>query len=167
MLGCSLPAFSQVDVNHQDGQTIFSIAIQPGRPFEVSAAFACPGEEACRPAVVRLVFGTYTRKLPSYDDDHSVSMVIDGETQLSIPNVQYAVRQAAANQVYENVVCMMMIDDFLVLANAQKAEYEIGSGKGELSDKQLEVLAALAERILSPPEQEADEAGTEPEDPRR
>jgi hypothetical protein len=103
VLGSGSPAFGQVDVNHEGGQTVFSIAIQPGLPFEVSAAFACPGEEACRPGVVRVVFGTFTRKRPSYDDDHSVSMVIDGESRLSIPNTQYAVRRAAANQVYENV----------------------------------------------------------------
>jgi len=152
VFGGRLLAFGQVDVNHQDGQTVFSIAIQPGLPFGVSAAFACPGEEACRPGVVRVVFGTFTRKKPTYKNDHSVSMVIDGETRLSIPNTQYAVRQAAANQVYENVVCMVLIDDFLALANAKKAEYEIGSGKGELWDNQLKALAALAERMPNPPE---------------
>lgn len=168
LLGVSQPAFGQVEVNHQGGQTVYSIAPQSGRPFEISAAYACPGEEACRPAVVRVAFGTYTRKQLRYKDDHAVSFVIDGETQLSIPNSQYAARQAAAAQVFESIVCMVMIDDFLTLAGAEKAEYEIGPEEGELSGKQLKALAALAERVPSPPEQPAEEAGeSEPEDPRR
>lgn len=162
VLGSGSPGFGQVDVNYDGVQTVFSMAPQSGRNFDVSAAFACPGEEACRPLVVRVVFATFSRKVPKYDDNHSVSVVIDGETRLSVPNARYAVRRAAANQVYESIVCMIDIDDFVALANAKKAEYAIGSKEGELSDKQLRGLTALAAKLPEtedPPKPEAGEAG--------
>lgn len=100
---------------------------------------------------MRVVFGTYTRKVPKYDEDHALSLVADGDT-LTLPPPQYAVRQAAANQVYENIVLMMPIDSFLATANADRVAYVIGSEEGELSDKQREALAALAEEVLEPEE---------------
>lgn len=161
MLGSGSPALGQVDVNHDGIQTVFSIGPESGRPFEVSAAYACPGEQACRPAVVRVVFGAYNRKLPKYDDNHAVSVIIDGEGPLSLPDPAHSARRAPANQVYESIVCMIGVDEYLALANGKKVEYVIGPSKGELSDKQLKALAALAEKIpaAEEPPAEAEEPG--------
>lgn len=154
VLAGASPSSGQVNISHDGSQTVYSITAQSGRPFEVSAAFACPGKEPCRPGIVRVVFGTYTRKVPKYDEDHALSLVADGDT-LTLPPPQYAVRQAAANQVYENIVLMMPIDSFLATANADRVAYVIGSEEGELSDKQREALAALAEEVLETEEPRA------------
>ena len=152
VLSFGMPAYGQVDVNHDGVRTVFSIDPQPGRPFEIAAAYACPGEEECRPAVVRVVFGAFNRKTLRYDDDHEISVVIDGEGPMTVPNPHYAARRAPANQVYESLVCMIGIEEFLALANAEKVEYTIGSADGELSEKQLKALAALAAKIPAPAE---------------
>lgn len=154
-------AMAQVDVRYDGVQSVFSVA-QTGQPFAISAAYACPGEAACRPAVVRVELGAYHRKTPRYDGNHAVQVVIDTKDSLSVESPHYAAHPAAANQVYESIVWMMDVDEFLVLANGEKVEYTIGPDEGELSDKQRESLTALAGNV---PEPEQPKAETEePED---
>jgi hypothetical protein len=48
---------------------------------------------------------------------------------------------------YEIIVCLMTVDDYLLLSRAQKAEYQIGPTSGELTEEQRDVLADLAQEI--------------------
>ena len=160
-LGSGRVAHAQVEVQYDGMQSVFSVAAS-GRPFAISAAYACPGEAECRPAVVRVEFGAYNRKTPRYDDHHAVLVLIDAKDALSVTSPQYAARRAPANQVYESIVLMMDVEEFLALANGEKVEYTIGPDTGELSGKQHEALAALAGKV---PEPEAPvEDAEEPED---
>ncbi len=142
-------ALAQVEVQYDGMQSVFSVA-ESGRPFAISAAYACPGEAECRPAVVRVEFGAYNRKTPRYDDNHAVLVLIDAKDSLSVSSPQYAARRAPANQVYESIVLMMAVEEFLALANGEKVEYTIGPDEGKLSDKQREALAALAGKVPEP-----------------
>ena len=81
------------------------------------------------------------------DKNHSVSMVLNDETQLSVPNPRYVQREGTGGQNYEIIVCVMPVDDYLLLSGAQKAEYQIGPTSGELTEKQRDLLADLAQEI--------------------
>lgn len=159
-------ALAQVNVAYDGAQSVFSVG-QTGRPLAISAAYACPGDAECRPAVVRVEFSAYQRKKPRYDDDHAVLVVVDASDSLRVENPAYAARGAAANQVYESIVWMMKLDEFLALANATKVEYSIGPDESELSDKQREALAALAGKIPAADEPMAKAEEPETSDPDR
>ena len=150
LLASASPLFGQVDKQTSGTQTIYRVGPEASPSFQVSASFACPGEENCRPAVVQVNF---TRVIslkqiggPKYDENHSVSMVLNDETQLSVPNPRYMQRKASGWK-YEIIVCVMPVDDYLLLSRAQKAEYQIGPTSGELTKEQRDVLADLAQEI--------------------
>jgi hypothetical protein len=145
----SLPA--QVDKKKSGGQVVFSVGPQASSAFNVSAAFACPGEAACRPAVVRVVLTSIGK--PRYQDDHSVSLTLDQDTELSVANPSYRAQKGAGKQAYEIITCMMPTADFLALSAAEKVGLRVGTEEAELTEKQLEKLAALAAAI---PEVEED-----------
>jgi hypothetical protein len=145
----SLPA--QVDKKKSGGQVVFSVAPQSSSSFDVSAAFACPGEAACRPAVVRVVLMSIGK--PKYADDHSVDLILDQETELSVANPSYRAQKGTGRQAYEIITCMMPTADFLALSAAEKVGLRVGTQEAELTKKQLKKLAALAAAI---PEVEED-----------
>ena len=151
LLASASPLFGQVDKQTTGGQTIYRVGPEASSSFQVSASFACPGEENCRPAVVQVVF---TRAIsrrqiggPKYDENHLVSMVLNDETQLSVPNPRYMQLKGASGRKYEIIVCLMPVDDYLLLSGVQKAEYQIGPTSGELTEEQRVVLAHLAQEI--------------------
>lgn len=150
LLASASPLFGQVDKQTTGTQTIYRVGPEASSSFQVSASFACPGEENCRPAVVQVNF---TRVIslrqiggPKYDENHSVSMVLNDETQLSVPNPRYMQRKVGS-WIYEIIVCLMPGDDYLLLSRAQKAEYQIGPTSGKLTEEQRDVLADLAQEI--------------------
>ncbi len=145
----SLPA--QVDKKKSGGQVVFSVKPQSSSSFDVSAAFACPSDEACRPAVVRVVLMSIGK--PRYEDDHSVNLILDQDTELSVANPSYRAQKGAGRQAYEIITCMMPTADFLALSAAEKVGLRVGTEETEFTKKQLEKLAALAAAI---PEVEED-----------
>ena len=151
LLASASPLFGQVDKETTEGQTIYKVGPEASSSFQVSASFACPGEENCRPLVVQVVFTQVIslRQIggPKYDENHSVSVVLNDETQLSVPNPQYIQRKGTGGQIYEIIVFLMPVDDYLLLSGAQKAEYQIGPTSGELTEKQRDMLADLAQEI--------------------
>ena len=151
LLASASPLFGQVDKQTSGTQTIYRVGPEASSSFQVSASFACPGEENCRPAVVQVNF-TQVISLKQiggakYDEEHSVSMVLNDETQLSVPNPRYLQRKGTGGWIYEVIVCLMPVDDYLLLSRAQKAEYQIGPTSGELTEEQRDVLADLAQEI--------------------
>ncbi len=150
LLASASPLFGQVDKQTTGDRTIYRVGPESSSSFQVSASFACPGEENCRPAVVQVNFTQVIslRQIggPKYDENHSVSMVLNDERQLSVPNPRYMQRKAG-DRIYEIIVCLMPVDDYLLLSRAQKAEYQIGPTSGELTEEQRDVLADLAQEI--------------------
>lgn len=139
----TLPA--QVDKKKSGGQVVFSVGPQAGTAFNVSAAFACPGDEVCRPVVVRVVLTSIGRL--KYEDDHSVTLVLDEDKELSVANPSYRWQKGTGMQAYEIITCLMPTADFLALSASEKVDLRVGTEEGELTKKQLEKLAALAAAI--------------------
>jgi hypothetical protein len=142
---------AQVDKKKSGGQVVFSVGPQAGDAFNLSAAFACPSDAACRPAVVRVVLTSIGK--PKYEDDHSVTLILDQDTELSVANPSYRAQKGLGMQLYEIITCMMPTADFLALSAAEKVGLRVGTQEAELAQKQLEKLAALAAVI---PEVEED-----------
>jgi hypothetical protein len=149
VLMTSSTLFAQVTVKEEGVQTTFTVGPEASSSFNVSAAFACPGGEACQPAVVRVVFTAVGQPMgrPQYAENHSVSLILNEGTTLSVPNPRYRAQKGVGKQMYEIIVCMVPTEDFLTLAKAEKAEARIGPHEANLTKKQLSALSALGEAI--------------------
>ncbi len=149
LLASASALFGQVDKKTTGARTTYKVGPQSSTSFDVSASFACPEEENCRPAVVQVVFvaiGVDIRR-PQWAEIDSVSFVLNDETQLSVPNPQYRQRKGVGMQMYEIIVLLMPVDDYLLFSRAQKAAYQIGFTSGELTKEQRDLLAHLAQEI--------------------
>jgi hypothetical protein len=139
----TLPA--QVDKKKSGGQVVFSVGPQASNAFNVGAAFMCPGDAACRPTAVRVVLTSVGK--PRYVDNHSVTLILDENTELSVANPGYRAQKGTGRQVYEIITCLMPTADFLSLSASEKVGLRVGTEEAELTKKQLEKLAALAAAI--------------------
>lgn len=151
VLATSSPLCAQVDVKSDGSTTVFSVGPAGNSGgFDLSAAFQCPEGFDCNPGVVRLILSTQSQA-PIYKYDHAVSFLIDTSVTVSSEKTQYVQRKGLGKQKHEAIVCMIPIREFLSLAAAQEVEYQVGPTTGQLSKKQLEILASLAERIVPAP----------------
>jgi hypothetical protein len=133
---------------YSQGQTIFKIGPVRASRFDITADFMCPGEDACDPGVVRVIFSmTEAGALLKHEDDHSVQLVLNEETELAAASPQYLQRSAGGAWVTELIMCLIPTTDFRTVANAEKVEYRIGPSKGELTKKQRKALEALAAEL--------------------
>lgn len=147
----SSPLHAQVNVKSDGTQMVSSVGpVGNSAGFDLSAAFACPDGFDCYPGVVRLILSTHSQA-PVYKYDHAVSFLIDTSVTISTPKTQYVQRKGLGKKKHEAIICMIPIRHFLSLAAAQEVEYQVGPTTGQLSKKQLEIMASLAERIVPAP----------------
>ncbi len=142
------PVLGQVEVTFSQGQTIFKIGPVNGSKFDITADFMCPGEDACDPGVVRVVFSMLDMEtLLKHEDHHSVQLVLDEEAELAVASPRYLQLPAGGAWVAEVIMCFIPTTDFRTVANAEKVEYRIGPSEGELTEKQRKALEALAAEL--------------------
>jgi len=151
VLATSSPLCAQVNVKSDGTTTVFSVGPAGNSGgFNLSAAFQCPDGFDCNPGVVRLILSTQSQTT-IHNYDHAVSFLIDSSVTVSTPKTQYVQRKGLKNKKHEAIVCMIPIREFLSLAAAHEVEYQVGPTTGQLSKKQLEILASLADRIVPAP----------------
>ncbi len=142
------PVLGQVEVTSSQGQTIFKVGPVKGSKFDITADFQCLGEDACAPGVVRVSFSMLDMEaLLKHENDHSVQLVLDEETELAVASPRYLQLPAGGAWVAEVIMCFIPTTDFRTVANSEKVEYRIGPSEGELTEKQRKALEALAAEL--------------------
>jgi len=144
----SSPVLGQVEVRSDQGQSIYRVGPVRTSEFTLTADFTCPGEDACDPGTVRVIFSMTDYGPLLHKDDYSVQLVLDEETELAVASPQYLQQSAGGAYVTELIICRIPTTDFRVIANAKKVEYRIGASKGQLTKKQRKALEALAEELI-------------------
>ena len=120
LLVSSSPLLGQVEVTFSQGQTIFKIGPVNGSKFDITADFMCPGEDACDPGVVRVVFSMLDMEaLLKHEDHHSVQLVLDEEAELAVASPRYLQLPAGGAWVAEVIMCFIPTTDFRTVANAE------------------------------------------------